>query len=89
MKLPSNKTKGDKLFLNDGLISLKVEQIQDNEVHCQVRAGGELLSRKGLNLPGIDLGFSAFTEAVFLRRAPGPGAGGVSGLGPLLLQVAA
>jgi pyruvate kinase len=27
-----------------------------------VRAGGELRSRKGLNLPGIDLGFSAFTE---------------------------
>jgi pyruvate kinase len=61
-ELPGIVNPGDKLFLNDGLISLKVEQIQDNEVHCQVRAGGELLSRKGLNLPGIDLGFSAFTE---------------------------
>ena len=61
-ELPRIVDPGDKLFLNDGLISLKVEQIQHNEVHCQVRAGGELLSRKGLNLPGIDLGFSAFTE---------------------------
>ena len=31
-------------------------------VHCRVLAGGELRSRKGLNLPGIDLGISAFTE---------------------------
>ena len=29
---------------------------------CKVRAGGELRSRKGLNLPGIDLGISAFTD---------------------------
>ena len=29
---------------------------------CGVRVGGELRSRKGLNLPGIDLGISAFTE---------------------------
>jgi pyruvate kinase len=61
-ELPNVVNTEDKLFLNDGLISLKVESIQGHEVHCEVRAGGELLSRKGLNLPGIDLGFSAFTE---------------------------
>jgi pyruvate kinase len=32
------------------------------EVDCTVRVGGELRSRKGLNLPGIDLGIGAFTE---------------------------
>jgi len=32
------------------------------EVACRVVVGGELRSRKGLNLPGIDLGISAFTE---------------------------
>ncbi len=31
-------------------------------MHCRVAVGGELRSRKGLNLPGIDLGVSAFTE---------------------------
>ena len=51
----------DKLFLNDGLISLLVKSIDGNDVHCEVRAGGELSSRKGLSLPGIDLGISAFT----------------------------
>ena len=29
---------------------------------CTVIVGGELRSRKGLNLPGIDLGISAFTR---------------------------
>lgn len=52
----------DKLFLNDGLISLKVLAVEGNDVRCEVRAGGELSSRKGLDLPGIDLGISAFTE---------------------------
>ena len=32
------------------------------EVECRVVVGGELRSRKGLNLPGIDLGLSAFTD---------------------------
>ena len=32
------------------------------DVHCRVLTGGELRSRKGLNLPAIDLGISAFTE---------------------------
>jgi pyruvate kinase len=31
-------------------------------VHCKVAVGGELRSKKGLNLPGIDLGISAFTD---------------------------
>ncbi len=61
-ELPSIVKKGDKLFLNDGLISLLVNKIEGNDVCCEVRSGGELRSRKGLNLPGIDLGFSAFTN---------------------------
>jgi pyruvate kinase len=61
-QLPKIVSVNDKLFLNDGLISLKVEAIEETEVHCEVRTGGELSSRKGLNLPGIDLGFGAFTE---------------------------
>jgi pyruvate kinase len=54
--------RGDRLFLNDGLIPLKVSDIAGGDVVCEVLAGGELRSRKGLNLPGIDLGSSAFTE---------------------------
>src|SRR5678816_4717027 len=49
-------------FLNDGLVQLVVERVEGNDVHCLVAVGGELRSRKGLNLPGIELGISAFTE---------------------------
>jgi len=53
---------GEIISLNDGYLQLEVTEIKRNEVACEVRTGGELRSRKGLNLPGIDLGISAFTE---------------------------
>jgi len=53
---------GDRIFLNDGLVQLVVERVSGNDVECTVAVGGELRSRKGLNLPGIELGISAFTE---------------------------
>jgi pyruvate kinase len=60
--LPRAVSSGDKLFLNDGYIQLEVQRVHVNDVHCQVLVGGKLRSRKGLNLPGIDLGISAFTD---------------------------
>ena len=61
-RLPQVVKNGDLLFLNDGLVQLKVERVAGQEVRCTVTVGGELRSRKGLNLPGIDLGISAFTD---------------------------
>ncbi len=61
-QLPDVVKPGNKLFLNDGLIQLLVEEVTGTEVHCRVQAGGELRSKKGLNLPGIDLGINAFTD---------------------------
>jgi pyruvate kinase len=61
-QLPRVVKPGDRLFLNDGLVQLVVERIIGNDVECTVAVGGELRSRKGLNLPGIDLGIRAFTE---------------------------
>ncbi len=61
-RLPDVVKPGDRLFLNDGLVQLLVERVAGDDVHCRVAVGGELRSRKGLNLPGINLGISAFTE---------------------------
>jgi len=61
-RLPLAVKPGDTLFLNDGLIQLEAQQIQGNDVQCRIVVGGELRSRKGLNLPGIDLGINAFTD---------------------------
>ena len=60
--LPRVVHRGDTLFLNDGIIQLRVESVRGEDVECVVEVGGPLRSRKGLNVPGIDLGISAFTE---------------------------
>jgi pyruvate kinase len=61
-QLPETVKPGATLFLNDGIIQLDVVRVDGRDVHCRVVVGGELRSRKGLNLPGIDLGISAFTD---------------------------
>ncbi len=61
LELPGVVRQGDTLYLNDGLIQLRVEQASSDEIHCTVIVGGKLRSRKGLNIPGIELGSSAFT----------------------------
>ncbi|MFN0125436.1 MAG: pyruvate kinase [Verrucomicrobiales bacterium] len=60
--LPQVVKPGDRLFLNDGNVQMVVERITGSDVHCTTVIGGELRSKKGLNLPGIALGISAFTE---------------------------
>jgi len=61
-QLPQVVKPGDRIFLNDGVVQLVVDRVAGNDVECKVIVGGELRSRKGLNLPGVDLGISAFTE---------------------------
>jgi pyruvate kinase len=60
--LPKSVHSGDRLFLNDGNIELEVTQVAGPEIRCRVIVGGELRSRKGINLPGIDLHTRAFTD---------------------------
>ena len=60
--LPKAVKPGDKLYINDGYVEVEVDRIDGIDVHCKVIVGGRLRSRKGLNLPGIDLGISAFTN---------------------------
>jgi len=61
-RLPQAVKPGDRLYLSDGLIQLEVKKVDGANVQCRVLVGGELRSKKGLNLPGIDLGIRAFTE---------------------------
>jgi pyruvate kinase len=67
--IPDSLKAGDDIFLNDGLIQLRVHQIVEDKADTAGRAvlarvvvGGELRYRDGISLPGIDLGISAFTE---------------------------
>jgi pyruvate kinase len=78
--LPRVVKRGNRLFLNDGVVQLIVDRISGNDVECIVAVGGELRSRKGLNLPGIDLGIGAFTarDRECLQFALGAGVDAVS-----------
>ena len=60
--LPRAVRPGNTIFLNDGLVQLRVERVEGDAVHCKVMVGGQLRSHKGVNFPGIDLGISAFTQ---------------------------
>lgn len=45
----------DKILIDDGSIELKVEYIENEEIHCIVIEGGTLISRKSVNIPGVYL----------------------------------
>ena len=52
----------DTIFLNDGVLELRVEDVEGTEVGCRVVRGGRLSDRKGINLPGVDISAPALTE---------------------------
>jgi len=53
---------GDCLLLDDGLISMTVEQVTPGKVTCRVIVGGVLSDHKGVNVPNVRLSTSAITE---------------------------
>jgi pyruvate kinase len=59
--LPESVSRGSTIYLNDGLIKLRVEEVSGDDVQCRVVIGGPLLSHKGLNLPGKKLLMDAVT----------------------------
>ena len=55
--LPRDVSAGDTLYLDDGLIELRVEEVRDDtDIRCVVLAGGRLSSRKGIHAPRAILG---------------------------------
>ena len=60
--LPQEVSPGNSILINEGLIVLKVEEVDCEDVRCRVIAGGQLYSRRGVNLPGVPLSISPITE---------------------------
>jgi len=53
---------GDKILLNDGNQELAVVKAQKNKITARVIRGGEIKSRRGLNLPDTEINAEILTE---------------------------
>lgn len=53
---------GNRVLLDDGLMELRVVEIQHPRVVCSVVRGGLLRANKGINLPGIHVSAPALTD---------------------------
>lgn len=53
---------GMQVLLADGLYELKITDVSDIALRCEVIEGGVLESRKGVNFPDLDLRFPSLTE---------------------------
>ena len=60
--LPRDVSAGDTLYLDDGLIELRVVEVRDDtDIMCVVLTGGRLSSRKGIHAPRAILGMQVPT----------------------------
>ena len=51
--LAENVEQGSRILLSDGLIELRVHDVDGDDVICDIVNGGKLGENKGINLPGI------------------------------------
>jgi len=60
--LADNVEEGSRILLSDGLIELKVKDVDGGDVTCEIINGGMLGENKGINLPGIAVRVPSLTD---------------------------
>ena len=60
--LAEDVQQGTVILIDDGLIGLKVKEIVDQDIVCEIVNGGELGERKGVNVPNVPVRLPAITE---------------------------
>jgi pyruvate kinase len=60
--LPQCVKKNNLIYINDGIIGLKVKKIEENEIYCEVLSSGDITSKKGINIPNVKLDVPSLTK---------------------------
>lgn len=60
--LAEDAREGNQILIDDGLLELKIVKKKGKEITAKVVVGGEIKSRKGVNLPDVDISMSSITE---------------------------
>ncbi len=63
--LTTSLKKNCRLYINDGIIGLRIKKIEGNDIHCEVTSPGEIRSKKGVNIPNVKLDLPCLTEKDF------------------------
>ncbi len=60
--LPHEISAGKHIYIADGVVDLQVETVEGNDIHCQILQGGEIGSRKNVNVIGVRTELPAITD---------------------------
>lgn len=60
--LPKDVTAGTRILIDDGLIELEVLGLNSEEIICEVKNGGPVSDRKGVNVPNVSLSMPYMSE---------------------------
>lgn len=60
--LPNDVEVGSTILIDDGLIGLTVVDVQGTEIKCRIVNGGTIKSKKGVNVPGVNISLPGITE---------------------------
>ena len=60
-ELPREAEKGDLIYINDGIVCVRVDGIKGSEMECKILSGGNISSRKGVNLPSTEISLTVPT----------------------------
>lgn len=60
--LPKDVSVGTTILIDDGLIELKVVELNDTDIKCEVINGGIVSNSKGVNIPNVDLSMPYLSE---------------------------
>ncbi len=53
---------GQEILIDDGLVAMRVREIQGGDIICEVENGGTLSANKSINIPGARIQLPALTE---------------------------